>query len=283
MLRHQSRGSEFAKLQFSFDTKQGGATANERRPGGHTHITRLNVFDNFIFFTFVGEFEVFVVEFKSGVGVIRHIEFHFVAHGSRNGGLNFLVEIEIGFSTSGKRQSGVVGFVAFHTHINLKRTGGFQLHTTGTEHRLQRTKPELHIQEIEGLVFLLFNRLIIFLTIIFLHRLTQSNIIVFVGRKDEWGKDIVVAQFGAHHIMTGFGIEFGSGGDVGGRFQIGGRLHKLELIIGIRHFVVCTVGQIKGIFRHFVAFFGGNGRWRCEFLFSRGGLGLRHHIATECE
>ena len=56
LLRYQSRGREFTKLQLSFHTKQGSTTMNERRSGCHTHVTGLDVLDDLVFLTLVSQF-----------------------------------------------------------------------------------------------------------------------------------------------------------------------------------------------------------------------------------
>ena len=284
LLRNKRCGSQFAKLKFGFDTEQCGTTTNQRWSSGHAHITSFQILDNFVFLAFVSKFQVLIVEIKCRICVIRHIELHLITHRCCDGGLNLLIEIKVSFSTSRNRKRRVIGLVALHTHIDVERTSGFQLHTTRTEHRFQWSKTKLHIQEVERLVFLLFNGFGIFLAIILLHRLTESDVVVFVGRKKEWRNDVVVTNLCAHHIMPSFGVELGGGGDVWRCLQIGGRLHKLEIIVRIRQFILHTVREVKRILRRLVHTLIGShcGRWS-KLLFWSSGLGLRNHIATNCE
>ena len=123
-------------MQFGFDTKERGATLDERRPGGHAHITCLDILDNLVLFPFVGEFEILGVKFKCGIGVVAHVEFHLVAHRGCDSGLDFLVEVEIGVATRVHRQRGVVGFVGFDTHVERNRAVGLELKSAGTKHLL---------------------------------------------------------------------------------------------------------------------------------------------------
>ena len=103
LLRNKRRSREFTKLQLGFDTEKRCAASYERRTGGHAHITRLYVLYYFVFFAFVGELQVLIVEVEGGAGVVAHVELHLVAYRGVDVGLYLLIEVEIGLAACSER------------------------------------------------------------------------------------------------------------------------------------------------------------------------------------
>ena len=100
LLRHKSRCRQFTELQLGLYTEKRRTSLDERRPGGHTHISGFYQLDYFVLLTLILKFEILRVEVKCCIGVISHIKLHFVAHRCINSGLNLLVEVEIGLAAS---------------------------------------------------------------------------------------------------------------------------------------------------------------------------------------
>ena len=188
LLRNQRRGGEFAELELALDAEQGRRAAYQRRPGGHRHVAGLDVLDDVVLFAFVAEFEVLGVEVEGGVGVVGHVELEPVAHAGADGGLDFLVEVEVGLALRLQRQAGVLGLVALDAHCQLHRALGAQLHAAGTEDFLQGAEGEVHVEDVEGLLFLLVLKgLHVALLVVLLHRAAQLPVVVLGLAEHEGG------------------------------------------------------------------------------------------------
>ncbi len=194
-------------MKFGLYTEQCRASFDERRTGSHAYVTGLDIFYDVVFLAFELKFEILRVEVECSVGVIRHVEFQLVAHRSVNGRLDFLVEIEVSLTPRRQRQCGIIGFVRLYTHLQLNRTLRLQLYSTRTEHLLQRTESEVHIKNIERLFLLLLKQFGISLLVVLLHRLPEFEVVVLRFRKHKGRSDVIVAQFCANDVATGFGVE----------------------------------------------------------------------------
>ena len=221
LLRHQSRGSEFTKLQLGLHTKQGGATMDERRSRSHAHVTGLDVLDDLVFLALVSQFQILAVEIKSRSRVIRHVEAHLVTYRSGDIGLNLLIKIKVGLASLRHHQSGVIGRIALHTHVDDHRTGSFQLHSAGAENLLQRSHAKLHLQEVKRILLLALCALGILLTVILHHRTPEIHITEFVRRHDIGGDDVIVTQTRVDDITASLRVKFHLTADIGRCFQVG--------------------------------------------------------------
>ena len=180
LLRHECRGCEFAKLHLGLDTEERCTTLDERRPRGHTHVSRLYELDYLVLLAFILQLEVLGIEVEGCIGVVGHVKLHFVAHRRINSGLNLLVEVEIGLSACIYRECRVVGLVRLHTHLQLYRTLCLELYSAGTEHLFKRSESKIHVEEVKW-IFLCLGCFGIFLPIVALHRLREYKIVILVA------------------------------------------------------------------------------------------------------
>ena len=186
---------------------------NQRRAGGHAHITGLNILDDFVLLTLVSQLEVLAVKIKGGSRVVRHVELHLVANRCHDIGLNLLLKVEVGFTTLGQGKRRVIGDIGLHTHIDNHRTGGLEFQSTA-EYPFQSTHTELHIQEIEGISILVLCVLGILLPVVLHHRPSEIRVAVFIRRHDIRSDNVIVTQLGVNHIATGLRVKFNLRGDV---------------------------------------------------------------------
>ena len=234
LLRDKGRGGELAELHGGLDTEQGRAASYERRPGGHAHVTGLDVLDNFVLLALVLQFEVLGVEVESGIGIVVHVERHLVAHLGRDRGLYLFVKVEIGFLTGAHRQGRVVELVVFQPHVQLDGALGSELHTTGTKDLFEGPEREVHIEEVElRLVF--FGKILgIALPVILLHRLAQRIVVVLFGREHEGRSHIDTGHPGMNHVTVGLGVILHLGFEVRGVLQVDRSL-LVDFVIRLGH------------------------------------------------
>ena len=234
LLRDKGRGGELAELHGGLDTEQGRAASYERRPGGHAHVTGLDVLDNFVLLALVLQFEVLGVEVESGIGIVVHVERHLVAHLGRDRSLYLFVKVEIGFLTGAHRQGRVVELVVFQPHVQLDGALGSELHATGTKDLFERPEREVHIEEVELRFVFLGKILGIALPVILLHRLAQRIVVVLFGREHEGRSHIDTGHPGMNHVTVGLGVILHLGFEVRGVLQVDRSL-LVDFVIRLGH------------------------------------------------
>ena len=128
-----------SELHIRAQAKQAGGTFHQRVIGGECHITCLYQFDDFIFFTFIAQFDVLGIEVKGSIGVVIQIHVHLIAHLTRYVQIDFLIEINsLGVSVA-FWQRGIVNALEVGTQFQLCRTLCLDTHTTWTEYLLCRS------------------------------------------------------------------------------------------------------------------------------------------------
>ena len=73
------------------------------------------------------------------------------------------------------------------------------------------------------------------MAVILHHRLTQGEIVVFVGSQDEWGDDVVVAHLGTDDVTSCLIVIFHLGGDIAWILQVGSILTLLQVVVVLRN------------------------------------------------
>ena len=248
LLRHKRRYGQFAELQLGFHTEKRRATFDERRPGGHRHVARLDAFDDFIFFAFILKFEVLGVEIEGCIGVVRHVEFQLIAHRRIDSCLNFLVEVEVGFATCACRECRVVGLVRLYAHLHLYATLRLELHPTRSEHLFQRSERELHVENIKLVFALILVEFGILLAIVFHHRLANFFAVVFVSREDKRRNYFALADACSHDVAPGRRVVYRLRLDVRRVAQVDRILFVREhLVVGRRHCIFHLIVQPRRV------------------------------------
>ncbi len=97
LLRKYTGNHRFSKLQFGFNPEKTLTSGDQRTVQREGNISCFKQLENFIFFSFVFEFE-FVLKFKGGFCIIVGFKFNFITDFGNNTHLNFFLEIEIGLS-----------------------------------------------------------------------------------------------------------------------------------------------------------------------------------------
>ena len=85
---------QLTKLQVCTHPKEGGGTADEGGVGGEADVAGFYEFDDFIFLTFVAEFQTLGVKGKGGVGVVVEVHVYLITHLTVEVEVDFLVKVE---------------------------------------------------------------------------------------------------------------------------------------------------------------------------------------------
>ncbi len=234
-MRHKSRGRELAELQLGLEAEKSRRPADERRPRGHRHIARLDALDDIVFLTLVCQLEVLGVEIECGVRVIAHVELHSVADRRVDGGLDFLVEVEIGLAPRRQRQRRIVSLVALDAHLHLHRPLRLELDAARPEYLLKRPEGEIHVEDIERLFLLVGDKLLIARAIVLLHRQAELPVVVLLGREHERRGDVEIAHSRMHDIRPRGRVVLRLRAYVRRRREVVGKLVFHQLLIILRH------------------------------------------------
>lgn len=133
LLGEEGVDMQFAELQVRFYPEQCRATVDQRIGGGHTHIPRLDMPDDLILITPVGQLYLPGIHVESGIAVVVDIEVDLIAYFRIHIELYLLVEIEPVTYPCPLWQGRVVGHIPFQSGRNLQRALCGQPHPSRSE------------------------------------------------------------------------------------------------------------------------------------------------------
>ena len=121
-----------APLRLELGTKQRLTSLNQRALEGHADVSRLDVFENVVFFPLEPDVHL-VLKIESGFRVVVGSQVDFLSDASIDGQLNPLVKIKGGDRPVSLRQPRVFGFAVPHAKIQFRRSLRLDLNLVGTE------------------------------------------------------------------------------------------------------------------------------------------------------
>ena len=197
LLRGYGLQFQFAELQVGANTEERTGTLYQTIVRRHGDVTAFQEFYNLIFLALILQFEAFRVEAEGRFGVVIEVHLHLVTDFALYAEVDGFVEIKSEGLALSDGQAWVVD--AFHVGTDFQAGASLclDLHAARSEYFFGRSEVEVHVGEVECLLVTVLVFLGVLLAVEGPHGLLQTPFVVFFGRHQEGGVQIVVANLRA--------------------------------------------------------------------------------------